>query len=125
MKHCLKKIDEDLLELIIFVVILAIGIIGGLYGWSQDKQINKKYGERRYEFVITDKYEDLGSTWHLIGGRATETEYHVAYKYRVINRPDDEDNLVWYIDETSVSGSTYRKYQVGQTLYGNSMILPR
>ena len=124
MKHSLKKIDEDLLQMIIAAAIVVICLIGGLCAWRQDKQTIQEHGEKQYEFVITDKYEDLGSTWHLIGGRATETEYHVVYKYRVTNRPDDEDNLVWYRDETSVGGSTYRRYHVGQTLYGNSMILP-
>jgi hypothetical protein len=67
-------------------------------------------------------YDDLGSNWHLIGGRATEQEYHVIYKYRVTNRPGQENK--WYISETTVNGGRYRKLHVGQTLYNNSQIFP-
>ena len=84
--------------------------------------IKKQYGETRYEFVITDMYDDLGSNWHLIGGRATEQEYHVIYKYRVTNRPGQGNK--WYISETTVNGGRYRKLHVGQTLYNNSQIFP-
>ncbi len=104
-----------------FIVVLVVGFI---WGGIQEHKTNKKYGKIQYEFVIIDKYDDLGSNWHLVGGRATEQEYHIIYKYRVTNRPDNEDNLKWYLSETTVSGSYYRTLQIGQTFYRNSSIFP-
>jgi hypothetical protein len=115
---------EDILKAIggISIIVLIIG--GFVYGFIHDRSQNKKYGELKYEFVITDKYDDLGSNWHLIGGRATEQEYHIVYKYRLTNRPDRDDNMKWYASETTVSGSRYRNLQVGQTLYNNYSFFP-
>lgn len=115
---------EDILKTIFAIVIVALTLVGFIHGFVHDCSQNKKYGEPKFEFVITDKYEDLGSTWHLIGGRATEQEYHIVYRYRLTNRPDREDNMKWYSSETTVSGSRYRKLQIGQTLYNSHMFFP-
>ena len=115
---------EDILKVIFGIIIVVLTLTGFIYGFVHDRSLNKKYGELKYEFVITDKYDDLGSNWHLIGGRATEQEYHIIYKYRLTNRPDDPDNMKWYSSETTVSGSRYRKLQVGQTLYDNTPFFP-
>lgn len=115
---------EDILKAIGGISIIVLTLGGFIYGFVHDRSQNKKYGELKYEFVITDKYDDLGSNWHLIGGRATEQEYHIVYKYRLTNRPDRDDNMKWYVSETTVSGSRYRKLQVGQTLYNNYSLFP-
>ena len=103
-----------------YAVLIVVLIVGSIYGIVHDKRIDKKYGKIRYEFVITDMYDDLGSTWHLVGGRATEQKYHVVYRYRLTNRPELDDNMVWRSSETTVSSSNYRKLYVGQTFYGSS-----
>ena len=115
---------EDILKTIAVITTIALAVVGFIYGFVHDRSQNKKYGEIKYEFVITDKYEDLGSTVHLIGGRATEQKYHIIYKYRLTNRPDDEDNMKWYSSETTVSGSRYRNLQIGQTLYDDTPFFP-
>ena len=115
---------EDILKTIFAIVIIALTLGGFIYGFVHDRSQNKKYGELKYEFVITDKYDDLGSTWHLIGGRSTEQKYHIVYRYRLTNRPDRDDNMKWYSSETTVSGSRYRKLQIGQTLYNGSSFFP-
>ena len=110
---------------IIFYIAIIILVVGGLiYSIVSDKKIDKEYGTPRYEFVVVDLYEDLGSTWHLIGGRATEQKYHVIYKYRITNRPDRDDNMIWCNNETTISGSRYRRLHVGQTLYNTSPFFP-
>ena len=119
-----KYSAKDIVEIIGYILLIVFLISGGIYGFVHDRYQNKKYGESRYEFVITDKYDDLGSTWHLVGGRSTEQKYHIVYRYRLTNRPDQDDNMKWYNDETTVSGTRYRKLKVGQTLYGNSMFFP-
>lgn len=115
---------EDILKIVFGIIIIALTVGGCIYGFIHDRSQNKKYGELKYEFVITDKYEDLGSTWHLVGGRATEQKYHIVYRYRLTNRPDREDNMKWYSNEKTVSGSRYRNLQVGQTLYNSSSFFP-
>ena len=115
---------EEILKVIFGIIIVALTLTGFIYGFVPDRSQNKKYGELKYEFVITDKYEDLGSTFHLIGGRSTEQKYHIVYRYRLTNRPDDDDNMKWYGGETTVSGSRYRKLQIGQTLYDNTPFFP-
>lgn len=115
---------EEILKVIFGIIIVALTLTGFIYGCVHDRSQNKKYGELKYEFVITDKYDDLGSTYHLIGGRSTEQKYHVVYRYRLTNRPDREDNMKWYSSETTVSGSRYRKLQIGQTLYDNTPFFP-
>lgn len=115
---------EDILKVVFGIIIIALTVAGGIYGFVHDRSQNKKYGELKYEFVITDKYEDLGSTFHLVGGRSTEQKYHIVYRYRLTNRPEDDDNMKWSSGEATVSGSRYRKLQVGQTLYDSSPFFP-
>ncbi len=115
---------EGILKTIFNIVIVTLLVGGLIYSCVHDNSQNNKYGETKYEFVITDKYEDLGSTWHLIGGRSTEQKYHIIYRYRLTNRPDRDDNMKWYNSETTVSGSQYRKLQIGQTLYDNTSFFP-
>ena len=105
-------------------VFFGVIIVGFICGIIHDENLKKQYGETRYEFVITDKYDDLGSNWHVVGGRATEQEYHIVYKYRLTNRPDDERNMQWYIGQRTVDGGRYRELHVGQTLYNDSQIFP-
>ena len=115
---------EDILKTIFWIIIVTLTVGGFVYGCVHDRSQNKKYGEPRYEFVITDKYEDIGSTWHLVGGRATEQKYHIIYRYRLTNRPDRDNNMKWYNSETTVSGSQYRNLHIGQTLYDNTSLFP-
>ena len=112
------------LEKTLYILGIILVIAGTIYGIVDDASKKNKYGETRYEFVITDKYEDIGSTFHLVGGRASEQKYHIEYKYRLTNRPDNDRNLVWECSETTVSGSTYRKMYIGQTMYNDSPFLP-
>ena len=119
-----KRSIAEILKAAGIFVIIALTIGAFIYGFVHDKKMKDKYGEIKYEFVITDKYDDIGSNWHLVGGRATEQEYHIIYKYRLTNRPDDPDNMKWYTSETTVSGSRYRKLQIGQTIYDNDVFFP-
>lgn len=115
---------ENIIQIIVSIIVITLAVAGCIYGFVHDRSQDKKYGEIKYEFVITDKYEDLGSTCHLIGGRSTEQKYHIIYRYRLTNRPDLERNMKWYDSETTVSGSQYRKLRIGQTLYNNSLFFP-
>lgn len=104
-------------KIILIVVACSVGalFLGGIvYGAVQDHNENKKYGDIQYEFVIVDKYDNIGSNWHLVGGRASETEYHIVYKYRVANRPVDHYQYIGWVEmDREVSYSRYRKFNIG------------
>lgn len=120
----MKNTRIELVEKILYIT-ASVVLVGGIVFYAiKDTMLCKKYGKPKYEFVVTDMYEDLGSTWHLVGGRATEQKYHVVYNYRVTNRPDLEDNMVWFGGEKAVTSGRYRKLHVGQTLYGSSSLFP-
>lgn len=118
------KEDKWKAEDIVLLVFIFIGIIVGIVACNSMLHDNKKYGEKTYEFVIEDKYETLGSNWHLVGGRATETEYHIVYKTRLINRPNDEVSSRWMTQDKEVSYLTYKKYTVGQRFTDTYAWLP-
>lgn len=86
------------------VILFTYGMSAYKNTWTKNHPI--KYDT--YEILIVDKYEDIGSTWHLIGGRASETEYHIVYKY--CNRTK---NTYWKDKTRTVNGTKYRKYDIG------------
>ena len=108
--------------IVTFIVFFIIAVIDD---YADKQKIEEEYGEVNYEFVITDKYETLGSNFHVLGGRATETEYHVVYKYRITNRPNDKYNMRWCEEkDEEVSYSNYRKLNVGYTFNQNEPFFP-
>lgn len=114
-----KDKNSDITEFIfgILFILVVIGcIIGGCIAACLDNKKEKELGAETYEIVIEDKYECLGSTWHLVGGRATETEYHLVYKYRCVNRPNDEYLSKWHTDDDEVCHTTWQRYNVGDKI---------
>lgn len=105
--------DVDLIFGFIVLIVVVGAIIAGIFEQRQEKKVEKELGKETYEVVITDKYDCLGSEWHLIGGRATETEYHLVYKYRCINRPKDEHKSCWRSNDKEVGHSTWVKHEIG------------
>ena len=87
---------------------LAILLTCAINSCSKSYQENHPIKYDTYEICILDKYEDIGSSWHLVGGRSSETEYHIYYKY--CNRTK---NTRWEETTRTVDGTTYRKYKVG------------
>ena len=111
--------NGEFIEFIFIVFWVIVGTVFMIIACIEDKQTEKKYGEIKYEIFIKDKYDYLGSNFHLVGGRATEQEYHVEYNYRVTNRPDSKDNMKWYRRDEEVSVNKYRKIKVGKTYISN------
>lgn len=94
----------------VMVIVLPMAILL-TYGMSACKNTWAKNHPTKYdtyEILIIDKYEDIGSTWHFISGRASETEYHIVYKY--CNRTK---NTSWEDKTRTVNGTKYRKYNIG------------
>lgn len=115
---------EEKFEAITALVVIVICCIVCIAACASERRDSKKYGDKTYEFVIEDKYETLGSNWHLVGGRATETEYHIVYKTRLINRPDDKVSSRWIIQDKEVSYLTYKRYIIGQRFTSAGTWLP-
>lgn len=90
--------------IVLLSIALVIGFDIGVYEYQ--KRHPTKYDT--YEIVILDKYEDIGSSWHIVGGRASETEYHIVYKYR-----NKTKNTYWQENTLGVDGTRYRKYKIG------------
>jgi hypothetical protein len=118
-----KVSNKDLGEAIFGVIIFLVIVIGVPISIYFDHKTEEKYGPEKYEIVILDKWEDIGSTYHLVGGRAPETEYHVQYKYRCTNRPDDEFKSNWQERDTEVKYPRYKKYKVGTRYVSDSYFI--
>ena len=110
---------EDKKSLVIVIICFAIAIIFSSlfirYTKIQNEKYRTEYESKTYLIEIIDKYEHLGSSWHLIGGRATEQEYHIVYKVTPLT---EEANKNFYYSgehDDEVSFKTYRKYKVGDS----------
>ena len=71
-----------------------------------------EYESKVYLIEIVDKYDHLGSSWHLVGGRATEQEYHIIYKATPLTE-EAKKNFYYRERDDEVDFKTYRKYKVG------------
>jgi hypothetical protein len=111
--------DEDVKAVLSFIFV-GVLCVCGIFACVNDKKDNEQYGRINYEFVIVDKYEKIGSEYHMVGGRATETEYHVIYKYRLTNRPNNKKNMIWYERDTEVRYISYRRIKIGDKYQGVS-----
>jgi hypothetical protein len=100
----------------IIVLVLFVVICIAL-AWDADKKkdLEKQHGKETWEFIIEEKYEPIGSNFHLIGGRSSETEYHIVFKSRCVNRPDDSRKSEWQRHDEEVNYLTYRYYQTGKS----------
>ena len=74
----------------------------------------------KYQIEVIDKYDCIGSSWHLVGGRASEQEYHVIYKVTPLTPQADEEYNIYNNSEEDdeVPYTLYRKIHVGQKFNG-------
>ena len=119
----LKKVIDTLKEVlsaVLFFSIIIFPIIACILDTKNENKEIAKYGPQNYEIQIVEKYETLGSTFHIIGlQRSTEKEYHIIYTYRLTNRPNEKHNT-YGEEDVRVPYKTYRKYHDGQT-FNNSV----
>lgn len=102
------------------VIVAIIGIPFYLFvSWS-DKKMETERQNSLYEFEITDKYDYMGSNFYLIGGRATEQEYHVVYKITPLTETAKENFYGDSENDIEVSAGEYRKIKVGTKFKGHS-----
>lgn len=116
--------NDETMKVVFAFIGIFIGLVFGVAACVHDTNEIKKHGKQMYEYVIIEKYDNIGSSWHLIGGRASETEYHIVYKMRCINRPDDEHISAWKTYDDDVNYLTYRHYETGKTYKSERAFLP-
>jgi hypothetical protein len=73
-----------------------------------------------YRIEVIDKYDCIGSTYHLIGGRAPEQEYHIIYKVIPLTENADKHYYGDGEEDNEVSYKTYRKIKIGDKFKGHS-----
>ena len=112
---------ENLFAWSIMVLIVGAGmwVFFSLVRCS-DKYMEEEYQASLYEIEVIDKYDCIGSNYHLIGGRASEQEYHVVYKVKPLTETarkryygtgEKDDKVPYYL---------YRKINVGSKHKGHS-----
>lgn len=107
------------------LIIFLICTIGFIISCNEQIERDEKYGsEPHYEFVVLEKYEKIGSSFHIWGGRASETEYHIVYKYRCTNRPEKRCYKKWIVDDDEVKYKNYRIINVGDRYTNNILFFP-
>ena len=81
--------------------------------WSDAN--HKKYIETtKYEITVVDKYETIGSTFHIIGGRASEKEYHVIYTVKPLTENAQKNMYGDYEKDEEFEYKSYRKAEIGK-----------
>lgn len=100
---------------ILFLLLFGAVFVGIAIDTSHKKKVEEELGKEIYEYVILEKYEPIGSNFHLIGGRTSETEYHIVFKSRCTNRPDNKYKSNWETHDEEVDYLTYRYYEKGKT----------
>lgn len=108
---------KDFLKTMCFVIPLSI-----LFTYFLQKCSDKKYEEHertvKYELEVVDKYNCIGSSFHLIGGRASEQEYHIIYKVKPLTPEAEKEYYGDGEEDDDVPYILYRKLEVGRKVVG-------
>ena len=85
-----------------------------------DKQMEEEYQASLYDIEVLDKYDCIGSSYHLVGGRASEQEYHVVYKVKPLTETARKHYYGTGEEDTKVPYYLYRKINVGNKHRGHT-----
>lgn len=123
-KYITKKYDIDwTVEFVKWTstIILVSILICGIKAMDSYSRKNQEEYERtvRFQIEVVDKYDCIGSNWHLVGGRASEQEYHIIYKVTPIT-PEAKKHYLGHGEDVDddVPYTIYRKVKVGQKFIG-------
>jgi len=119
-----ERIDNIINKVFPYVYYIVIGIVGyfALHSFSkyEKEKVQKTINSTEYRIEVIDKYDCIGSTYHLIGGRAPEQEYHIIYKVIPLTENADKHYYGDGEEDDEVSYKTYRKIKVGDSFKGHS-----
>jgi hypothetical protein len=79
----------------------------------------------KYQIEVVDKYDCIGSSWYLVGGRSSEQEYHVIYKVTPLTPQANEEYYGDGEEDDEVPYTLYRKINVGQKFNGTDYNIKR
>ena len=120
----IDKDTKDFLKVICLILPFAI-VFSYLAECCARKNRVEHENSVKYQIEIVDKYDCIGSTWHLVGGRAPEQEYHVIYKVTPLTPKADEEYYGDGEEDDEVSYAMYRKIYIGQKFNGTSNNIKR
>lgn len=128
-KRLKKRAREERINNIIVKVFpwvfSIITMIGGYFIFHscskyEEERIQESINSTEYRIEVIDKYNCIGSTYHLIGGRAPEQEYHIIYKVIPLTENADKHYYGDGEEDDEVSYKTYRKIKIGDNFKGHS-----
>lgn len=119
-----ERIDNIINKVFPYIYYTTCVILGYFVLYSCSKYEKEKVQETinstEYRIEVIDKYDCIGSTYHLIGGRASEQEYHVIYKVIPLTKTANRHYYGNGEEDDEVSYKTYRKIKVGDSFNGHS-----
>jgi len=100
-------------------LVLPLAIV---FTYFMDACSKKNYEEHertvKYEIEVIDKYDCIGSSWHLVGGRASEQEYHIVYKVKPLTPEAEKEYYGNGEEDDEVPYTLYRKVKIGRKIIG-------
>ena len=120
----IDKDTKDFLKVICIILPFAIVFTYFLNCWVE-KNHKEHENNVKYQIEVVDKYDCIGSTWHLVGGRASEQEYHVIYKVTPLTPEADKEYYGNGEEDDEVPYAMYRKIYVGQKFNGTCYNIKR
>lgn len=112
--------DKDTISFLkTLCVVVPLSIIFTYFLSRCSENYQKEHDQNvKYQIEVIDKYDCIGSSWHLVGGRASEQEYHVIYKVTPLTPQADEEYYNNDDEDDEVPYTLYRKIHVGQKFSG-------
>jgi len=119
--------DKDTISFIkTLCVVIPLSIIFTYLLSRCSENYQKEHDENvKYQIEVIDKYDCIGSSWHLVGGRSSEQEYHVIYKVTPLTPQADEEYYGDGEEDDEVPYTLYRKINVGQKINGTCYNIKR
>ena len=113
------NMKSDIKDFIINCLFIGIALIcfymlcSSASKWS-DANHQKYIETTKYEITVIDKYETIGSTFHVIGGRASEKEYHVIYTIKPLTENAKKNMYGDTEKDEEFEYKSYRKAEIGK-----------
>ena len=106
----------DVIKIFLFIVTVLICSYMLVSFLTKCSDVNhKKYLETtKYEITVVDKYETIGSTFHVVGGRASEKEYHVIYTVKPLTENAKKNMYGDTEKDEEFEYKSYRKAEIGK-----------
>jgi len=110
---------ENIIKYIMIVLIFILSVLFTYtLSYCADKNREEYVQTTKYELTVIDKYETIGSNFHLIGGRTSETEYHIIYNVKPLTENAKKNYYGSGEEDDEVDYKIYRKLNIGRKVVG-------